>query len=237
MERHFKYSDNEAINHIDYSYIDCGKDGINELALRFNGVYEDMDEKIPVYIIKLVNGKLTLCYYYETWSRSDATLNEYGYYQSTGSSGASNDISDSGVIDKDGNWQSIVTIESEMGINQLSLSDSLKQIPIVAEAKGISDGIQLDTICFDDDLNESNLDETVNKKCFYTFYAFNDNWEPIEDDNLYTNSIYKEIFDEASVSFITPDEVSTMISEKENKLGVTNEIKEGEAVKWQTLEL
>ena len=40
---------------------------------------------------------------------------------------------------------------------------------------------------------------------------------PIKDENLYTNSIYKEIFDEAKVPFITPDKMLALISEKEER--------------------
>jgi len=228
---------NEKIKYIDYSYIDCGKDGVKELALRFNGmdIYEPDDGSTLVYIIKYIEGKLSLCYYYETWARSDTTLNEYGYIESGGSGGASKYIVDYGLIDKDGNWQPIVTIEIEQDINQLTWSDELWKIPEVAEEKGISEGIEVDTISFNYNVNTNNPDETVNKECFYTFYVYDDNWDIIEDTNLYTNSIYKDIFDEAKVSFITPDELKTMILEKEKKLGATAEIKKGKEVRWETL--
>jgi hypothetical protein len=162
-------------------------------------------------------------------------LNEYGYIESGGSGGASKYIVDYGLIDKDGNWQPIVTIEIEQDINQLTWSDELWKIPEVAEEKGISEGIEVDTISFNYNVNTNNPDETVNKECFYTFYVYDDNWDIIEDTNLYTNSIYKDIFDEAKVSFITPDELTTMILEKEKKLGATAEIKKGKEVRWETL--
>lgn len=57
----------------------------------------------------------------------------------------------------------------------------------------------------------------------------------IKDAKLYTNSIYKKIFNEAKVPFITPKEVSTLISEKEKKLGATAKIKKGTKMKWKTL--
>ena len=59
------------------------------------------------------------------------------------------------------------------------------------------------TLCFDKSVYEFNTDEVGHKERFYTFNVYDDNWELIEDENLYTNSIYKEIFDEASVPFIT----------------------------------
>jgi hypothetical protein len=95
--------------------------------------------------------------------------------------------------------------------------------------------IELDTIRFENIENAANTDEAGNKECFYIFYVYDENWEPIEDANLYTDSIYKEIFDEALVPFVTPDEVSSMISEKEGKVGATAEIKEGKELTWKTL--
>ncbi len=234
---YFENSTNKKIKYIDYNYIDCGRDGVNELVLRLNGmdIYERDDESTLVYIVKYMDGKLSLCYCYETWARSESTMNEYGYYQSGGSGGASNYIMEYSLIDKDGNWQFIVSIESELDINQLAWLDDLGQIPKVAETKGISGGIELETICFDNNKNAANSDEVSNKECFYTFYIYDDNMEPIEDANLYKNSIYKEIFDEALVPFITPDELSTMILEKEEKVGATAEIKEGTEITWEAL--
>lgn len=234
---YFKYSTNKKIKYIDYSYIDCGKDGVNELVLRLNGMdkYDTDDDSTLVYIIKYIDGKLSLCYYYETWARSHSIMNEYGYYQSGGSNGASNHGIDYGLIDKNGNWQFIVSIESELDINQLAWSEELGQIPKVAETEGITGGIELHTICFNNNEKAANSVGVGNKECFYTFYVYDDNMNPIKDTNLYTNSIYKEIFDEALVPFITPDEVSTMISEKEEKVGATAEIKEGIEMTWNTL--
>ncbi|NLP14050.1 MAG: hypothetical protein GX383_06170 [Clostridium sp.] len=237
-DHYLEYSTNKKIGYIDYSYIDCGKDGVNELALRFNGIdiyYED-DDSTLVYIIKYIDGKLSVCYYYETWVRSDSAINKYGYYKSSGSGGASNHGEEYGLIDKDGNWHFIASIESELDINQLAWSDELKQIPETAETKGISGNIELITLCFDKSVYEFNTDEVGHKERFYTFNVYDDNWELIEDENLYTNSIYKEIFDEASVPFITPDEVSDMISEKEKEVGATAEIKEGSELTWKTLD-
>lgn len=163
-------------------------------------------------------------------------MNEYGYYQSGGSNGASNYSNDYGLIDKDGNWQFIVSIESELDINQLAWSDKLGQIPIVAEMKGIGDEIELYTICFNNNEKATNSVEVGNKECYYTFYVYDNNMNPIKDENLYTNSIYKEIFDEAKVPFITPDKMLALISEKEEKVGATAEIKKGEEITWKTLD-
>lgn len=228
------YTTNTKMESIDYSYIDCGKDGVNELALRFNGmdIYCENDASNLVYIIKYIDGRLYLCYYYESGGRSESHMNEYGYYYSTGSCGATNHASEYGFLDKDGNFQFIESTDEESDIQQLSMNnDGLEQIPKVAATNGITDGIYFDTICFD---SIENVDTT--KAIFYTFYVVDDNEQLIEDTNLYTDSIYKEIFDEALVPFITPDEVSNMILVKEKKVGATAEIKEGAEITWKTLD-
>lgn len=233
-KNYFQFFTNTKIAYIDYSYIDCGKDGVNELVLRFNGmdIYEPDDDSTLVYIIKYIDGKLSLCYYYETWARCDATINKYGYYQDGGSNGASNHGFEDGLIDKDGNWQFIDYTECETDINQLAQSDELGKIPEVAETKGISGEIEVNTIDFDE--NAYKLGEAGSKE-FYTFYVYDNNDELIEDANLYTDSVYKDIFDEAKVPFITPDEVSAMISKKEESVGATAEIKAGPELTWKTL--
>lgn len=233
---YLEYSTNKKIDFIDYSYIDCGKDGVKELVLRFHGmdIYSGDDDSTLVYIIKHIDGKLSLCYYYETWARSESVINEYGYYWSGGSNGASNHGYNYGLIDKDGNWQSIVYIEYETDLNQLTYVEGLEQIPVVAGTKELSGNIEIDTIRFIEKAADS--DGAEHYEYYYTYYVYDDNWELIDDDNLYTDSIYKEIFDEAKVPIITPEEASKMILEKENKLGATDEILEGADITWKILD-
>jgi len=235
LERLTRYylerSTDKKLKSIDYGFIDCGKDGVSELVLRFNGMDIDGidDDSTLVYVIKYINGKLYLCYYYETWARSETSINEYGYIKSSGSGGASHHISEYSFIDKAGNWHQIAYIDSESDIYNFGPFENLAKL---AEAKGIKDIIQIDTIRFNYD---PLADQQDNGEVFYTFYVFDENWEPVEDANLYTNSVYKEIFDESNMPFITPDELSAMIAEKEQNLGVTAEIKEGGEVSWKAL--
>ncbi len=230
---YFEHLPDKDIKGIDYSYIDCGKDGVSELAIRFNGMnlyYEDEDSTL-VYIIKYIDGTLSLCYYYETWARSDSSIDIYGSYQSSGSGGASNHYSEYGLIDKEGNWQFIVGIESESDINQLNLYHKLGQIPELAASKGVSEGFEFITLHFDEGVVNTYEDDNY----IYTFNVYDKNGDIIEDEGLYTNSIYKEIFDEAGILFITPDEVSIMIEEKGNKVGAIDVSNEETEVLWMPL--
>lgn len=234
-DSYFEFSTNKKVKQVEYSYIDCGKDEVSELILRFNGmdIYGEDDDSTLVYIIKYIDGKLTLCYSYETWARSESTINEYGYYYSYGSGGASSHSVQYGLIDKDGNWKQIASVESELDITQLSWSDELEKLAEVAMDKNISAGIEVQTIYLGD--NETGSDESSNQEHVYTFNVYDDNMEIIQDANLYTNSIYKDIFDEAKVPFITADELSAMISKEEEKVSATAKIKEGKEITWEEL--
>lgn len=230
---YFEYFPDKDIKGIDYAYIDCGKDGVSELAIRFNGlnIYYEDDDSTQVYIMKYIDGKLSLCFYYETWARSYSTVDRYGQYQSGGSGGSSNHYSEYGLIDKDGNWQFIVGIESESDINQLDLYDKLGQLPELAASKGISEGFEFITLHFDE--NVFNLYEDDNN--IYSFNVYDNNGDIIEDESLYTNSIYKEIFDEAGIPFVTPDKASMLISEKADKVGAIDVTYEDTEVLWMPL--
>ena len=225
---YLQYSENKKIDAIDYSYIDCGKDGVKELVLRFNGmnIYSQDDDSTLVYIIKYIDGKLVLCFSYETWARSESSINEFGYYGSQGSGGASNYGESYGLVDKDGNWQFIVSISREYDINQLFWPEEIARIPIIAEKKGITQGVEFDTIWFDENDHEKEI---------YTYYVYDENAE-IETADLYTNSIYKDMFDEAMVPFNTPDEISAMIKAKRELLGATDEIVNGDEIAWLPLD-
>lgn len=236
-EFYFQYSDDKRLESIDYGYIDCGNDGVKELVICFNGidVYAANDSSTLVYVIKYIEGELALCYSYETWPRSYTEINEYGYYESAGSSGATNHSFESGIIDKDGNVKSIVYIESEFELYGLGWHEELSKLSEAAEGKEINDYFEVLRISFDRNGNDSFLGSN-NGKEVYSFYIYDENFDEIEDDTLYTQSVYKDIFDEAGVSFVTPDEFENMILEKEEELGVTSKIKNGKEIEWEKVD-
>jgi hypothetical protein len=195
------------------------------------------DDSTLVYIIKNIDGKLNLCYDYQTRDRNESAMyesamNEYGYYKSAGSNSATGHYDEYGAIDKDGKWQLIVYSESELDINQIEWC----KIATIAETKGIKDAIELDAVWFKDKSTIENSEEVDKIGPYFTFYIYDEQYELIKDADLYTNSVYKDIFDKAGVPFITPDEVDEMIAEKEEKVGATEEIKAGAEIAWKALD-
>ncbi|MCM1497200.1 MAG: hypothetical protein NC124_01915 [Clostridium sp.] len=71
---------------ISYTYIDCGRDGRKELALRLGRSSADYFQGI--YILQYRDNQLYLCYGIDSWSRRHVWMNQYGYLGEDGSGGA-----------------------------------------------------------------------------------------------------------------------------------------------------
>lgn len=222
-----KYIDVDMDMEINYAYLDCGNDGVEELAIRFNGInVEGPEISTQVYVIKEIEGKLECCYYYETWSRSNTDINCYGYVTSNGSNGASNHGYDAGYIDADGKWNFIHYTEEEWNIDGLFIDETLGEVPEIAASKQYEGYIVVTTTRFEEILTDEDF---YNMKNYYAYYV-----DGVEGD-VYSEGIYKDIFDEAGVKMYRPEEIEAMILEKEASLGITEEIKQGAEVIWEIL--
>lgn len=225
VEKYYEFSDTTEMDSISYAYIDCGMDGVEELAISFNGmdIYCQNDDSTLVYIIKDIDNHLELCYYYETWARSSAFINEYGYFVSSGSSGATRHGAEYGLIDKNGDWKFILGEEEELDILFVNYPEELSRVGNVAAVKAYEGNIAFYTISLGD--------ENV-----YSFEVFDDNYENITEPYMYTDSVYKEIFDEAGVTVLPREEIEQMIAGKEKQVGLTEEIRNGQQIEWTIME-
>lgn len=87
---YLEYSEKDTVSRIEYAYLDCGGDGVEELAVKFVGLdiyYPDDDSDVTV-VISCENGELELIYSRESWARSGTTINYYGCIYTGGSDGA-----------------------------------------------------------------------------------------------------------------------------------------------------
>ena len=222
-----QYYGMQEIPAVEYAYIDCGNDGVKELVVRFvgMGIYEPGDDSTLVCVIKEIDGQLELCHSYETWARSETTMNQYGYLTSGGSNGASNHGFRAGYIDSVGQWNYLYYTEEEADINQLAMDERLKNIPAVAANRSYDGNIYVATTTFEEMLS---AEDYLNTERFYTYYV-----DGAED--VYQDGVYKEIFDEAGVKFYLPEEIDAMIQEKEASFGIDEEIKNAPEISWEKL--
>ena len=99
----------------DFAYIDCGQDGISEMALEIQGIGISSlhDGSAIVYVIKELDGKLQCTYGYETGYRSLTTLNEAGILAQLEIAGACSTSYDISIFDKDANIHRIYSAYEE----------------------------------------------------------------------------------------------------------------------------
>lgn len=233
-ERYFKYSNAKEMDSIRYAYMDCGMDGVKELAICFDGmdIYYEDDDSTLVYIIKDINSQLELCYAYETWARSSTSINEYGYSKGGGSNSATNHGGHYGIVDQNGDWKFIVREQEELDISMVNYPEELSRIPSVAANKSYEGTIAFRTITLADYMDGGKYVGTSPEDNIYSFEVLDENYEWITEPSMYTDSVYKEIFDEAGVTVVPEEEIAAIIAEKEKQVGLTEEIRNGNELEW-----
>ena len=112
----------KAIVEVDYAFIDCGNDGVPEMALCVVGDSEERnDEMNDYYIVKKIDGELLVVDYFEAYYRSWGELNKYGVFLGSGSGGASLHINDYKRVNAAGEHEFIYSCETEFAMKEAML--------------------------------------------------------------------------------------------------------------------
>lgn len=212
---------------ISYANLDLGDDGVEELAVKFTGmgIYGPGDDSELIYIIKEMNGMLELCYHYETWARSVASINHSGYFISGGSTSATSHIIQSGFVDGNGQYHYICSVESEYDSSNLSWEPTIGSA-VAKLAENVGEGEEpfpIITICFDEIISSEDYENSVR---YYTF-------EPTGTER---DDIYRNVFEAEGLPLYEYGELMQMIKEKEQRLGITHEMKTDAELSWTSIE-
>lgn len=99
--------------YVEYAYLDCGGDGVQELAVRFVGIGIDgsLDDSDLTMVLACHGGTLEVVYAGESWCRSVTKLYEHGFIYNYGSSGAMCQGFGGDYIDENGDVQSVYEAE------------------------------------------------------------------------------------------------------------------------------
>ena len=135
----------QEISKTSYAYLDCGKDGNKELALQFVCPIVE-EESTMTMILKEMDGKLQLIYSYDTWSRSDASINEYGYVTSGGSGGAALHYFESGYIDASGKYNFAYSEEDYSGVDAFAMTFDHTDFNTDIESLSLEGNIEIFTL-------------------------------------------------------------------------------------------
>ena len=217
--------------HIQYASIDCGKDGIPELALRIDT--PTVDDWSQFFVLKEYDGQLKAVYTCNTWARSYLEVNVYGYISHYGSGGAATSYYQKDFVDADGKYHFLYknVVDGWSGLEE-HLDDSITQPTNNFVYLGFSFTNEEITTHY----------YPVNTYAFYkepydqvspSYYCY----QALQyDDSIYQPGFcIKDFLDSEGVKVYSLSDVDQMIAETENKEGLTKEVRDGEQVKWQQI--
>ena len=212
-----------------YAYIDCGNDGVKELALKIVGPTPNEYENSFNFIIKEIEGKLEIIHIYENWSRNDTAINEYGLISGGGSNSYSNHGYEESYINEDGKYLYGYYEEEELDVESFGNYEERENIDFT----GLDEAICVYSLRLED-FNPSNP-----PKEYYAYRVCDkESFESIDVPNLYTDSEYKDVMDQFTKhKFISYDELNAREDEKMKFIGVTDEIRNGDLPEYKDIEL
>ena len=210
-----------------YAYLDCGADGVKELALSITGPFVEPESDMT-YIIKEIDSKLEVVYAFASWSRSESNVNEYGLVTGGGSGGATIHGYSTGYVDADGKYQYGFYEEEQADVQEFAYNIEHDEFDTAGAAE--------DICVYSLRLTPTSQGDYTPEFYSYTAFDYDANKE-IEDPNLYTDSPYKTVMDSfKGITFITMDELHKKEDEKLASIGVTDQIKNGGPIEFKDIQ-
>ena len=227
-----------VISEAGYSYIDCGMDGKKELALKL--FYKDTNEYASPYteyiILKSTESGFKLCASANTYYRSEATVNEYGYITEGGSTGAASAYFRSTFVDANGDEQWIYSDTYRMGLDDLRipqdyLSEALSKK--LSSKYGKESGYyNLNCYLFENyelpDYDPDTWDSDYEGLVKTMLYVF-------EDDNgsiLTPDRDYVSLCAQNGVRILNKEEYEGLLNEHYAAIGYDEKIQSGKDIEW-----
>lgn len=188
------------------SYIDCGQDGNKELLVEL----EYGAEFTLKMIVKDMGGELDIIYSRDQWSRSDLEINDDGTIESSGSGGATIHGFDQAYIDADGKYHFYYGSEDYgMPYSYYAVKDGEY---VVLDFEGLDTDHFMITSYWTSDAE--------NKDYYYTLVELDDNYEVVENADLYSESNpFRQKFDQAGIPVYTAEEVNRILDDRAAQIG------------------
>lgn len=229
-----------ALAEASYAYIDCGLDGVPELALYLyfeDALYEYASPLTEYVVFKYIDGKVCFLTSAESYYRYDASINSAGVISDGGSSGASTASFSRSFIDAEGNVLLVYTDDLVMCLADLKiptsyLSASNKDI-------GVSDNWGEDEYSLDIynflsfDYSQDNWQEKYDEYADRNLYIFYDRYgEPVLPDEE-TLKLYKD----RNITVLDGKELEDALNAHYSDIGYTMEMENADSPEWISLEL
>ncbi len=195
---------------VEYSMIDCGSDGVQELLAQAHFG----DEFTLNMIIKEIGGELVMCWDQDSWSRSYVDVKSNGVIEGGGSSGAAVHGTEYAYVDGNGDYKFYYGCEETLtlyGDFYAFKGNDLATIP----TEGLdSDHLGVWDYYFDAD--------PMSREHYYSYFVIDDNFNDVTTDADYDDSNeLKKRFTEAGIKTYTKSEIDQMLKDRATKIGYT----------------
>ena len=225
------------ITDMQYAYIDCGNDGIPEMALDYTvttyyGEYSDMPDTIHFVVANTADG-LKAIYYGESYYRTYTEINSLGFIYSGGSYSAMGHYFDHSYIDANGELIFLYSADYSLGysepmipyydIDYLDLPDGYDY-----DWDFIDDGYELDVYCFSPFDENDNYDEYRQGY----MYVFSDN----NGNDATPPMRWATFYQDNGIKLYSQTEMRDLLRQHRADLGCTDDIYNGNAdMEWTQL--
>lgn len=216
----------------EYAYIDCGMDGIPELALKATFA-DEWDQLERYYVIKEVDNKLELTYMDESYYRSYVNIkNLAGVVESTASYGAASSGYQIGFLDENARY--VLDYTREISYMALNMLPGRFDDAVTTTEEDFST-FYLRRYAFELNIDGSEFDE-YEKRTLYCAQKEAD--EESNGVNFKENErIAKNLFNNVGEKLYSLNEINNRIAEREASIGLSDEIKNAGEFGWTAIEL
>ena len=226
------------ISDVQYAYIDCGLDGVPELAVDYHVTQQYLDNypdtAIQHYVIRLAGDELEALWYGETYYRTATTINQAGYITSGGSYSAMGHFYEFSLLDKNCDMQFLYSADYEMGHSE----------PLISRFN--IDYLELpDEYQHDNDFEGDYEVDTYN----FTKYMYDDDYSYAEyrANNMYVfldakgeqaevPEPWASFYKEKGIKVYTQNEMQDLITNYLKEVGVGDDIRNAAVPEWKSLE-
>ena len=219
-------------NKISYSYIDCGKDGIPELAMEFQEIGDEGMADDFIVIMKVVDDKLQCIFSGRYGYRAYGCLGEYGIYTYSGSNGAASHSYMVNYVNAEGKTDFLYGVDDSLTASCLYIPGNNKYLE-VADDEGIDEFIEIEAYYYELNNNQDYMEFLNN--CDFVYYPLSENYNRLEGERrekALAGGAYKRFWDSTGLKQSTQEEVDKKIHNIYDKAGVTQDILNGADVNW-----
>ncbi|SCY76978.1 hypothetical protein SAMN02910292_02851 [Lachnospiraceae bacterium XBB2008] len=206
-----------TVGETEYSYIDCGLDGIEELCVVLNLPIENIEGFYVQMIVKDFGGELRICYNCDSWSRSYTSISPTGFISLWGSNGAASHACQYSYVNADGIWKQWY----KLNIDHEIMGEYYTYDPVNYKVLDFS-GVDYNRLTIE---SYEFMDEPDSPEYYFTYYYTDDMGNPIDDAAIYEESDpIRQVFDANDCEVCTPDGIAKLLDSRKQEIGLTDAI-------------